>query len=79
LPLEITILMVVLPHFAWIFGLLSTRRYAIQPWTKRFGSGTHECTFSRLEHSLFEDRLAVILFLLGTVILVYTFLNAPGD
>jgi len=70
--------MVVLPHFAWIFGLLSTRRYAIHPWTKRFGSGAHECTFSRLEHLLFEDRLAVILFLLGTVILVYTFLNAPG-
>jgi hypothetical protein len=75
-------LRVVLPHFAWIFGLLSTSRYATQPWKKRFGPGTlaaHEGTRSQLEHSLFEDRLAVILFFLGTVILVYTFLHAPGE
>jgi hypothetical protein len=65
----------VLPHFAWIFGLISTRRYAVQPWKKRFGHGP----LSPLERSLFEDRLAVVLFLLGTVILVYTFLNAPGE
>jgi len=71
----------VLPHCAWIFGLLSTRRYASNPWKKRFGpaSVTPECTLTQLEHSLFEDRLAVILFLLGTIILVYTFLNVSGD
>ena len=70
-----------LPHFAWIFGLLSTRRYAANPWKKRFGPATvaSECTLTRLEHLLSEDRLAVILFLLGTVILVRTFLNVSGE
>jgi len=71
----------VLPHFAWIFGLLSTRRYAANPWKKHFGPATvaSECTLTRLEHLLSEDRLAVILFLLGTVILVCTFLGVSGE
>lgn len=30
-----------------------------------------------LERCLLEDRLAIILFLIGTIILAYTFLNAP--
>lgn len=30
-----------------------------------------------LERSLWEDRLAIVLFMIGAVILTYTLLNAP--
>ena len=32
----------------------------------------------RLERSLLEDRLAVVILLFAALILAYTFLNAPG-
>jgi hypothetical protein len=70
----------VLLRFAWIFGFLSTRRYAVHARKQRSASVepvVHDCTLARLEKSLFEDRLAVLLFLLGGVILIYTFLYAP--
>jgi hypothetical protein len=36
-----------------------------------------DCALQRLERPLLEDRLAVILFLFGSMIFAYTFLNAP--
>ena len=65
-------------RLAWIFGLLSTRDYRLRMRQKRFGpAGTEstDCALQRLERPLFEDRLAMILFLLGSMIFAYTFLN----
>jgi hypothetical protein len=47
---------------------------------KRFRPAGTEATdgaLQRLERPLFEDRLAVVLFLLGIMMFAYTFLNAP--
>jgi hypothetical protein len=65
----------------WICGLLSTGEYDLQSRTKRFGAGAvpaSEPASQRLERSLLEDRLAVVIFLFAALILAYTFLNAPG-
>lgn len=73
--------MLVLLRFAWIFGFISTRRYDLHVRLKRFGSGAVEgsdTALGRLENALIEDRVAVILFLIGLTILAYTYLNAPG-
>jgi hypothetical protein len=67
-------------RLAWIFGLLSTRDYALRMRQQRFRPAVTEatdCVLERLERPLLEDRLAVILFLFGIIIFVYTFLNAP--
>jgi hypothetical protein len=67
-------------RLAWIFGLLSTRDYALWMRQQRFRPAVTEptdCALERLERPLLEDRLAVILFLFGMMIFVYTFLNAP--
>ena len=67
-------------RLAWIFGLLSTRDYDLRMRQKRFRSAGAEatgCALQRFERPLFEDRLAVILFLLGIMVFAYTFLNAP--
>ena len=67
-------------RLAWIFGLLSTRDYALRMRRQRFRPAVTEATdgaLQRLEQPLLEDRLAVILFLAGIVIFAYTFLNAP--
>jgi hypothetical protein len=66
-------------RLAWILGLLSTRDYDLSMRQKRFRRAVPEatdCALQRLERPLFEDRLAVILFLLGIAIFAYTFLNA---
>ena len=67
-------------RLAWIFGLLSTRDYALRMRQQRFRPAVTEatdCALERLERPLLEDRLAVILFLFGSLIFAYTFLNAP--
>jgi len=67
-------------RLAWIFGFLSTRDYALRLRQKRFRPAVTEaadCALQRLERPLLEDRLAVILFLFGSMIFAYTFLNAP--
>lgn len=68
-------------RLAWILGFLSTRDYDSRMREKRFGSGAVEATESALqllERALNQDRLAVIVFFIGAIILVYTILNAPG-
>lgn len=68
-------------RLAWIFGLISTREYEQRRRQKQFGQSAvpaTESAFARLERTLTEDRLAVVLFLVGTVILAYTVLNAGG-
>jgi hypothetical protein len=67
-------------RLAWIFGLLSTRDYALRLRERRFRpavAAPTEYALQRLERPLLEDRLAVIFFLLGSILLAYTFLNAP--
>ena len=67
-------------RLAWIFGLLPTRDYALRIRQQRLSPAVTEPTdwaLERLERPLLEDRLAVILFLLGITIFAYTFLNAP--
>ncbi len=68
-------------RLAWILGLVSTRNYGSQLRAKRFGpeaSSGSEGTLKHLERMLFEDRLAIILFLVGAIIFAYTFLQAPA-
>ncbi len=67
-------------RLAWIFGLLSTRDYDIRIRQKRFQPSqaqTDVYVLEPLEQRLLEDRFAVILFLLGSLLFAYTFLNAP--
>jgi len=67
-------------RLAWVFGLLSTRDYALRMRHKRFRTAVTEatdCALQRLEQPLLEDRLAVILFLVGIMIFAYTLLNPP--
>jgi hypothetical protein len=59
----------------WILGFVSTHEYG-----RRMGSQpvyTPESRAKSLERCLMEDRLAIVLFLAGAIILTYTFLNAP--
>lgn len=68
-------------RLAWIFGFISTRDYELRRRHSTFGPGAvtaTESAFERLERSLAKDRLAIIVFLIGTIVLVYTLLNAPG-
>jgi hypothetical protein len=62
-------------RISWILGFVSTedygRRICAQPVY------APESRTKSLERCLLEDRLAIILFLIGTIILAYTFLNAP--
>lgn len=62
-------------RIGWLFGFVSTpdydRRSRGQPGRT---PGSREKT---LERSLWEDRLAIVLFMIGAVILTYTLLNAP--
>ena len=67
-------------RLAWIFGVLSTRDYDLRMRQKRVRPSEAEAKgylWEPLEQPLFRDRLAVILFLLGSLLFVYTFLNAP--
>jgi hypothetical protein len=68
-------------RLAWILGFLSTRDYDLRMREKTLGTGAIEATgdaLRRLEGALNQDRLAVIVFLIGAIILAYTILNAPG-
>lgn len=80
----LTIVGLVLPlRLVWIFGLISTSDYAKRTAHHPSASGSGPVTlpgshFSRLESALLEDRIAVVLFLLGALILTYTVLNSPA-
>jgi hypothetical protein len=61
----------------WICGLISTRDYDCR--ARKMSSGMiAESRVKTLERSLSEDRLAILIFLAGAVILAYTLLNAPA-
>ncbi len=61
---------------AWILGFLSTREYDMRlPGRPAL---IVQSRIKTLERSLWEDRLAIVLFLIGALILVYTFRNAPA-
>ena len=65
-------------RLAWTFGLVSTKQYSTRTRVGRFGPQASDATdaaLTRLEHKLFEDRLALILFLVGIVIFAYTFVR----
>jgi hypothetical protein len=67
-------------RLAWIFGALSTRKYDALVRARTFGPKAPAGTKDRLdglERTLTEDRLAVVLFLVGAIILLYTIRNAP--
>jgi hypothetical protein len=71
----------VLLRFAWIFGLLRSVEYARRVRRHKIGPetiGAADHTVQQLEIVLIEERAAVVLFLIGGVILAYTFLNAPA-
>jgi len=67
-------------RMAWICGLLSSRDYATRARLKRFGPEAVNAADTALKHVdrlLLQERVAVVLFLIGIAILTYTLLNAP--
>ena len=68
-------------RLAWIFGVLSTRDYDCRTRQKKFGNAAitaNEGALKRLERSLVEDRIAVIVFLVAITIFLYTVEYAPA-
>jgi hypothetical protein len=68
-------------RFAWICGLLSTRDYDCQIRQRKFGKAAitaNERALKRMERSLVEDRIAVIVFLVAITIFLYTIECAPA-
>ena len=65
-------------RLAWIAGIITTPQYVRHARQKQFGSAAANPLASTLGHwdrSLFKDRIAVVLFLAGFMILAYTFLR----
>jgi hypothetical protein len=68
-------------RLAWVFGLISTRDYDCRTRQKKFGNAAiaaNETALKRMERSLVEDRIAVIVFLLAITIFLYTIEYAPA-
>jgi hypothetical protein len=68
-------------RLAWILGVVSTRDYDYQTRQKKFGNAAvtaNEGALKRMERSLVEDRIAMILFLLAITIFVFTIEYAPA-
>ena len=68
-------------RIAWIFGLVSTRSYDSRTRRKKFGHAAiaaNEVALQRMERSLAENRIAVIVFLLAITILLFTIEYAPA-
>ena len=68
-------------RIAWIFGLVSTRSYDSRTRRKKFGHAAiagNEVALQRMERSLAEDRIALIVFLLAITILLVTIEYAPA-
>jgi hypothetical protein len=67
-------------RIGWILGFVSTHEYHSQTRVRRFGADVPAATdasLERMERALVADRLAFVLFLIGTVILVYTCIHGP--
>ena len=68
-------------RLAWICGLVSTRDYDCQLRQSKIGSAAiaaNEGALERMERSLVEDRIAVIVFLVAITIFLYTIEYAPA-
>jgi len=68
-------------RLCWICGLVSTREYDFQTRRRKFGKAAiaaSEGALERLERSLVEDRIAVVVFLLAISIFLYTIEYAPA-
>jgi membrane-bound ClpP family serine protease len=67
-------------HLAWLLGLISTRDYETKRRRRDLGAEAVEATdevVRRLEGTLVQDRLALVLFLIGVVVLVFSYLHGP--
>jgi hypothetical protein len=68
-------------RLAWICGLVTTRDYDYQKRQKKFGNAAvaaNEGALKRMERSLVEDRIAVVVFLVAITIFLYTIEYAPA-
>jgi hypothetical protein len=68
-------------RLAWICGLVTTRDYDCQTRQRILGNAAiaaNEGALERMERSLVEDRIAVVLFLLAITIFLYTIEYAPA-
>jgi hypothetical protein len=68
-------------RLAWICGLLTTRDYDYQIRQRRIGGAAitaNEAALKRMERSLVEDRIAVVVFLVAITIFLYTLEYAPA-
>ena len=68
-------------RLAWISGLITTRDYDCHKRQRKFGNAAiaaNESALKRMERSLVEDRIAVIVFLLAITIFLYTIEYAPA-
>ena len=68
-------------RLAWICGLISTRDYDCRKRQRNIGKAAvaaNGVALKRMERSLAEDRIAVIVFLLAITIFLYTIEYAPA-
>lgn len=68
-------------RFAWICGLVSTRDYDYHTRQRRIGRAAiaaNDGALERMERSLVEDRIAVVVFLVAITIFLYTLEYAPA-
>lgn len=68
-------------RLAWICGLLTTRDYDYQMRQRKIGAAAitaSEAALERMERSLVEDRIAVVVFLVAITIFLYTIKYAPA-
>jgi hypothetical protein len=68
-------------RLAWICGLVSTREYDCQTRQRRIGVAAiaaNDGALERMERSLVEDRIAVIVLLVAITIFLYTVEYAPA-
>ena len=68
-------------RLAWILGIISTRYYDSRKRQRMFGEAAivaHEVALKRMERSLVQDRIAVIVFLVAITIFLYTIEYAPA-
>jgi len=67
-------------RIAWICGLVSSGDYVTRVRLERFGPEAVSAAETALKHVdrlLLQERVAIVLFLIGIAILTYTVLNAP--
>ena len=71
----------VMLRLAWICGVVSTREYDCQVRQRKIGQAAitaNPGALERMERSLVEDRIAVVVFLVAITIFLYTLEYAPA-